>query len=58
MVTEFVKKHFLWPTRPVSAKKEGSTWVVKVDIGVFLSGVGEVNLDAQTGAIEEYKFPS
>lgn len=57
LVTAFVKQHYSWGGRPISARRENGTWLVEIDIGVFKYRVGQVKLDAETGHIVEYAFP-
>jgi hypothetical protein len=52
-VMAFLKQHFSWGGRPVSARQENGTWLVEVDIGVFRTRV----VDRETGHIIEYQFP-
>jgi hypothetical protein len=56
-VMGFLKQHFSWGGRPVSARQENGTWLVEVDIGVFRPRVGQVKLNRETGHIIEYEFP-
>lgn len=57
IVITFLKQHFSWGGRPVSARRENGTWLVEVDIGVFKSRVGQVKLESESGHILEYQFP-
>ena len=57
IVLTFLKQHFSWGGRPVSARREDSGWLVEVDIGVFRPRIGQVKLDQETGRIIEYEFP-
>jgi hypothetical protein len=53
----FLKQHFSWGGRPVSARRDNGIWLVEVDIGVFKPRVGQVKLDSESGHIVEYQFP-
>jgi hypothetical protein len=57
VVLAFLKDHYSWGGRPVSARRDNGMWFVEVDIGVFKPRVGQVKLDSESGHIVEYQFP-
>ncbi len=56
IATSFLSKYYFF-LRPVSAVREGSTWVVKIDVGAIQEKVAEVKIDALTADIAGYTFP-
>jgi hypothetical protein len=57
-VMVFVKQHFSWGGRPISAHRENGAWLVELDVGVFRTRIGQVKVDQETGHIMEYAFPT
>ena len=58
MVVTFLKEFFpSWNVRPVSARRDNSTWLVEIDVGVFYPRIDQVKLDGEPGHIIEYEFP-
>ena len=53
----FVMKHkpFAWP---IKAIREGDVWLVEIDVGPLLTRIAKFKIDANTGEIMEYTFPT
>ena len=56
IATTFLKQYYAF-LRPVSAAKENSTWIVKIDVGLVMKEIAEVKIDAATSEISGYSFP-
>ena len=56
VATAFLKQYYGF-LRPISAAKENTTWVVRVDVGVLSQEIAEVKIDASTTEIVGYSFP-
>ncbi|MFH1015944.1 MAG: hypothetical protein V1771_02985 [Chloroflexota bacterium] len=56
IATSFLKKYYSF-LRPVSATRENSKWVVKVDVGLVVTQIAEVNINVSTADIISYSFP-
>ncbi len=56
IATSFLRQYYAF-IRPVSAVREGSAWVVKMDIGATQEKVAEIKVDALTAEITGYTFP-
>ena len=56
IATSFLRQYYAF-IRPVSAVREGSTWVVKMDIGAIQESIAEIKVDALTADITGYTFP-
>ena len=56
IAASFLKQYYFF-LRPISAVKEDSAWVVKVDVGAIISEIAEVKIDALTADILGYSFP-
>jgi len=54
--TEFLKEYFT-VQKPRSAKKEDGNWVVKVDVGLFLTEIATVEIDTDSEEILSYELP-
>ena len=56
IASSFLKQYYFF-LRPVSAVREDSTWIVKVDVGSVFPQIAEVKIDALTADIIGYSFP-
>ena len=56
IVTSFLRQYYGF-LRPISATRENTNWVVRVDVGVITSQIAEVKIDAQTADVIGYSFP-
>ena len=56
IATSFLKQYYSF-LRPISALREDSTWVVKVDVGMIGTNIAEVKIDALAAEIIGYSFP-
>lgn len=56
IAASFLKQYYGF-LRPISAVKEDSTWVVKVDVGVVTREIAEVKIDSSAADITGYSFP-
>ncbi len=56
IATSFLKQYYGF-LRPISAVREDATWIVKVDVGVIMKEIAEVEIDASTSDIVGYSFP-
>ena len=56
IATSFLRQYYAF-IRPVSAVREGSTWVVKMDIGAIQPKIAEIKIDALTADITGYSLP-
>lgn len=52
----FVARYYFFK-RPQEAKKEGDTWLVVFDVGVFTKELLRLRIDANSGSIIEYSAP-
>lgn len=53
---EFLGTYFV-ARKPLSAKRQNGTWVVKVDVGFFATEVATVEIDADDEQILLYDLP-
>ena len=56
IATSFLRQYYGF-LRPISAVRENSTWVVRVDIGVVMTQIAEIKIDALTEDITGYSLP-
>lgn len=56
IAASFLKQYYGF-LRPISAVKEDSTRVVKVDVGVVTREIAEVKIDSSAADITGYSFP-
>ena len=56
IATSFLKQYYGF-LRPISAVRENTTWIVKVDVGVIIKEIAEVKIDASTADVVGYSFP-
>ena len=56
IAASFLKKYYFF-LRPVSAVREDTTWVVKIDVGAIQEKIAEIKIDALTADIAGYTFP-
>jgi hypothetical protein len=56
IATSFLRQYYAF-LRPISAAKENTNWVVRVDVSVISSQIAEVKIDAQTADVIGYSFP-
>ena len=56
IASSFLRQYYAF-MRPVSAVREGSTWVVKMDIGAIQAKIAEIKVDALTADITGYSLP-
>jgi len=57
IAASFLKQYYAF-LRPVSAVRENTTWIVKIDVGVITKEIAEVKVDASTADVIGYSFPS
>jgi len=55
IATSFLKQYYGF-LRPISAVRENTSWIVKVDVGVLTKEIAEVKIDASTADIVGYSF--
>jgi len=53
---EFVGRYYSFK-RPLSAKKDGDTWLMEYDVGIIAVEKLKLRLDANTGSVIEYIDP-
>lgn len=53
----FIKAYYR-NARPVKAAREGSSWLVEIDVGPLTTKIAKVKIDAATGDAVEYTVPS
>ena len=56
IATSFLRQYYGF-LRPISAVKENTIWIVKVDVGVISQEIAEVKVDASTADVIGYSFP-
>jgi len=56
IAASFLKEYYAF-LRPISAVKDDTTWIVKVDVGVITHEIAEVKVDALTADVTGYSFP-
>jgi len=56
IATSFLKQYYSF-LRPISAKKDNDHWIVQVDVGIVVSQIADVEIDASTADITGYSFP-
>ena len=56
IATEFLNEYFT-AQKPISTKKGNGNWVVKVDVGLFLTQIATVEIDADSGEVLSYVLP-
>ena len=56
IATSFLRQYYGF-LRPISAVKENTIWIVKVDVGVISQEIAEVKIDASTADVIGYSFP-
>jgi len=56
IATNFLKQYYAF-TQPKSASKDNDIWVVEVDVGVLMSEIAQVRIDASTADVIGYSFP-
>ena len=56
VATTFLKQYYYF-LRPISAKREDSTWIVRVDVGALKPEIAEIKIDALTSDIKAYSIP-
>ena len=49
----FIKKYYYFP-HPLKAVRENTTWVVEIDIGMLLTDIIIVKINANDGSIISY----
>ena len=54
LAVDFVRKYYSF-VYPIAARKENSRWVVDLDISYFRPSYVRVKVDAETGALEDFK---
>lgn len=52
----FLDKYYAFK-RPLSAKRDGDSWRLVFDVGVFGTTRVRIAIDATTGAVTEYSAP-
>jgi hypothetical protein len=53
---EFLSRYYAFK-RPLSVKKEGDTWLLEFDVGVFAIDRVKLTIDATSGSIIGYADP-
>lgn len=53
----FIKKKGYGWVRPLKAVKQDGIWLVELDVGVLLTIVAQVKVNAESGEILEYEIP-
>lgn len=56
IATSFLKQYYAF-LRPISAVKDNGTWKVKIDVGMILKEIAEVEINASTADITGYSLP-
>ena len=56
VATSFLRQYYAF-LHPISAVRENTSWIVKVDVGVLTKVIAEVKIDASTADIVGYSFP-
>lgn len=56
IATTFLKQYYAF-LHPISAVRENSTWIVRVDVGLITKEIAEVKIDASTTDVLGYSFP-
>jgi hypothetical protein len=56
IASTFLKQYYYFQ-RPISAIRENTTWIVKIDIGVLHESIAEIKIDASTADITGYSLP-
>jgi len=56
IATSFLKQYYGF-LRPISAVRENTIWIVKVDVGIVTREIAEVKIDASTRDITGYSLP-
>ena len=56
IATSFLRQYYAF-LRPISAVREDTSWIVKVDVGVIFKEIAEVKIDASTRDITGYSLP-
>ena len=56
IATSFLKKYYFF-LRPISAVREDTTWIVKVDVGALQKEIAEIKINALTADITGYTLP-
>mgnify|MGYP001612060237 CR=1 FL=1 len=53
----FLSKYYYWRHVPKSARRNNGEWVVSVDVGLFVTELATVTIDAATSQIVSYDMP-
>jgi hypothetical protein len=51
----FIKQHYHFGGHPLKAKREDATWTVDIDVGMLLTEIVTVKIDAENGSIISYE---
>lgn len=56
VAASFLKQYYAF-LRPISAVREGTNWIVKIDVGLVFKEIAEVKIDALTADVTGYSLP-